>query len=401
MKKKIILITIIIINLIIISFGGIKLYNYIRVKNAKIEVKLKEDLTLEFNSNKKVSDFIENINGKILDDYEIDSTKLGKKNITFRFINDENIKLTYTYSINIIDTVKPVIWLGNSYSLPVGSDVDIAENVLCGDNEDNNPNCYIEGEYDVKTPGTYPLEFIAKDRSGNENIQKFTLTVYEPSESNSSSNQEKIVTKFEDVVGKYKTDQTKIGIDISEWQGDVDFKKLKDAGVEFVIIRVGGTKGKDGEYFLDSKFKQNIENANKYDIDAGIYFYSYANSSKKAKENAKWVLKQIKGYDVKLPIAFDWEEWSNFNKYNLSFFNLTSMAEDYINVITNAGYKGMLYSSKSYLESIWLKTNSEIWLAHYTDETNYEGDYKYWQLCNNGQVDGINGDVDIDIMYEK
>ena len=116
-------------------------------------------------------------------------------------------------------------------------------------------------------------------------------------------------------------------------------------------------------------------------------------------EDAKWILKQIKGYDVELPIVFDWENWANFNKYHISFYHLTKMAEDYLDVFKKAGYEGMLYSSKYYLENIWLDTSYDKWLAHYVDNTTYEGDYSFWQLCDNGRVDGISGDVDIDIRY--
>lgn len=110
---------------------------------------------------------------------------------------------------------------------------------------------------------------------------------------------------------------------------DIDFEKIKNAGVEFIIIKVGGTKGTNGEYYIDSKFIQNIENANKYDIPVGIYFYSYASTSKEAINDAKWLLEQIKDYKVSLPIAFDWEDWNDFNSYNLSFFGLTTLAEDF------------------------------------------------------------------------
>ena len=75
------------------------------------------------------------------------------------------------------------------------------------------------------------------------------------------------------------------------------------------------------------------------------------------------------------------------------------MANSFLDVFEDAGYEGMLYSSKNYLERIWLDTNYPIWLAHYTSQTNYEGDFDFWQLCNNGRVDGIDGDVDINIRY--
>lgn len=398
MKKKIIIISISIVFLLIVIISSVFLYNYLRIKNAKIEVTLIENLKLEFNDKKKVSDFIESINGKIIDDYTIDSTALGTKNIKFNFMNDDNIKLSYEYQIEVIDTVKPVIWLGSSYKIQKNSDIDLTKKILCGDNYDSNPNCYIEGEYDINTIGNYPLIFKAIDSSGNTNEVNFTLNVLEST--NNSSNYTKSSTEFNQVYEKYKTEKNKIGLDISSWQGDVDFEKIKNAGVDFVMIRVGYTNGIDGEYILDTKFIQNIEAANKYDIDAGVYFYSYANSIESAKKDAKWVLKQIKDYNIKLPIAFDWEEWNNFNDYNLSFFGLTNMAEVFLDTIEKSGYNGMLYSSKSYLENIWLPTDHDIWLAHYTDNTDYNGEYKMWQLCNNGKIDGINGDVDIDIMYK-
>ena len=150
---------------------------------------------------------------------------------------------------------------------------------------------------------------------------------------------------------------------------------------------------------MDSEFENNIKNAKENNIKVGLYFYSYASTTKEAKENALWVIKQIKKYDIDLPIAFDWEEWSNFNEYNLSFFGLTSLAETFIDTVEKHGYKGMLYSSKTYLENIWLNNDKTIWLAHYTDETSYKGKYNIWQMCNDGVIDGINGDVDIDIMY--
>ncbi len=398
MKKKkisIFLIVIVLLSLIVFSYF---IYSYLRIKYAKIEIVLVDNMTLEFNDKKKVSDFIKNINGKIIDDYIIDSTKIGQKEIKFKFINDDNIKLDYSYKIDIVDTVSPVVWLSNSYSIAKGSNDNLTEKILCGDNYDNNPKCVIEGEYDLSTVGSYPLTFIATDSSNNVTKKEFNLRVYEPTNSNYTSN--KTYTYFNDIIKNYKTENTKIGIDVSGWQKDIDFEKIKNAGVEFIIIKVGGTKGTNGEYYIDSKFIQNIENANKYDIPVGIYFYSYASTSKEAINDAKWLLEQIKDYKVSLPIAFDWEDWNDFNSYNLSFFGLTSLAEDFLKTIEDAGYKGMIYGSKNYLEQIWLPTKYDIWLAHYTTQTNYQKNYKFWQICDDGIIDGIDTYVDIDIMYD-
>lgn len=397
-SKRLTIIGILIV--IIVSFFSItKLYEYIKLKTAKIEVVLSENLTLEFNDKKKVSDYIQSINGQIIDDYTIDSSRVGFQNIKFNFVNDDGIKVSYTYKIKVVDTVEPVIWLGNTYSLKKGSSLSI-DSILCGDNYDSNPHCYIEGLYDSSKVGNYSLIFKAVDSSGNVATQPFTLKVYESTNSGEVKSAPKPRTKFSDVISNYKTDNTRIGIDVSKWQGDIDFNKLKKAGVEFIIIRVGGTKGPNGEYFLDSKFKQNIEGAKANDIPVGLYFYSYANSREHAIRDAEWVLDNIKDYDIELPIAFDWEEWSSFNAYSLSFFELTNIGETFLEKLEEHGYKGMLYSSKAYLEYIWFPVKYDIWLAHYTDKTNYQGTYKIWQMCDNGLVDGINGNVDIDIMYD-
>ena len=396
MKKYIIISSIIVIVLI----GGFLTWHYLRVKYANVELVLKEDLDIEFLSDAKVSDFIESLNGKIIDDKKIDTTKVGNQEVVFKYINEDNIELECSYNINVVDVTPPLVWLNGTYNVNVGSEDTLADDILCGDDFDSNPTCEIIGDYNMDEAGSYDLVFKATDSSGNVTEKEFTLNVRVPSGSSGpSSSGTRSRTEFADVIAEYKTENTEIGIDVSKWQGDIDFDALKSAGVEFVIIRVGTADGIDGEYLLDSKFKQNIEGANKAGIPVGIYFYSYANSKDRAIEDAKWILKQIEGYQVDLPIAFDWENWSFYNEFNLSFFGLTDMANSFLNVVEDAGYEGMLYSSKTYLENIWLNTDYPVWLAHYTSKTNYAGAFSYWQLCNNGRVSGINGDVDINIRY--
>lgn len=400
MKKKIKIIGICLASIILI----IGIVQFIRIKTAKVYVKLVDDLDIEFASKVKVSDLILKINGKILDDYYIDTTKLKEETIEFKYKNDDNIKVKYKFNVKIVDKTAPVVWLGNSYTIKKDSDINIKDKILCGDNYDSNPSCEIIGDYDIHTAGSYPLTFKAIDSSGNETIKKFNLNVYEPivaaNNENTVTETVEEFTDFNEIITNYKNKNNKIGIDVSKWQGDIDFKKVKQAGAEFVMIRVGGTRGKNGEYFVDEKFKENITNAKKAGLKVGVYFYSYASSTKEAKENAKWVLKQIKKYDIDLPIAFDWEEWNNFNEYNLSFFGLTSMAEEFIDTVQKAGYKGMIYSSKTYLENIWLSTDYDIWLAQYNTKVTYDGKYKMWQLCQDGKIDGISKNVDIDILYK-
>lgn len=383
---------------IVLFIFGFQVYQYFRIKNAKVEVVLVSDRQIEFASSVRVSDFIESINGNLIEDKTIDTTSLGEKTVSFSFINNEGIKLKYEFQIEVVDMTPPRILLSGSYSVVVGSKDTLLEDILCGDNYDSRPICYIEGDYDLNKVGTYPLTFRAIDHAGNASYKNFNLKVNKKgSSSNSSTTTKKLL--FSSVLKQYKDENNKIGIDISKWQGDVDFSKLRDAGVEFVVIRVGTTNGKEGDFVLDPKFVQNIQGANEVGIPVGIYFYSYANSEKQAKKEAKWVLEQIEDYDVDLPIAFDFEDWGNFNSYGLSFYELSNVAEAFLKTVEKEGYEGMLYSSKTYLENIWYPTDYKVWLAHYTSKTNYEGNFFMWQLSNIGRVDGILGSVDINIMY--
>lgn len=397
-NKKLILIICIVVGIILLSVGGFLLYKYIEIKNAVVKVVLKDNLEADFADTLRVSSFIESINGKIVDDYYLNTDSLGKKKIDFEYINDDGIKIKYNYEINVVDKEAPLIWLGKSYNVTRGSEDNLIDKIMCGDNYDNNPECVIEGDYNLDNVGSYNLVFKATDSSGNVSKKKFILNVNEAS-SKKESNGVKSVTEFSDVIKDYKNDNTQIGIDVSKWQGDIDFSKLKSAGVEFVIIRIGSSTGINGENFIDSKFIQNIKNANSVGIPVGVYFYSYANSVDKAISDAKWIIENIKDYKVELPIAFDWENWGSFNTYELSFFGLTNMAKRFMDTVKDAGYDAMLYSSKTYLENIWMSVDYPVWLAHYTKNTNYAGAYSYWQICSNGRVDGINGDVDIDIRY--
>ena len=401
MKKKIIIFTVVIILIGFGIYGGLRHREQKRIKNATIIVEVVDNLKIEFNDKKHVSDFIKSLNGQITNNFVIDSSKVGKQNVTIEYKNDENIDVTYDFEVEIVDTVEPVIWLGNSYKVKRGSHTNIVDNILCGDNYDPNPKCEIVGEYDLDTVGNYKLQFRATDSSGNVATQDFTLKVYEPSKNTNTTKTTTTKTNFSDVVAKYKTNDTKIGIDISKWQGTIDFKKVKDAGVEFAIVRVGYYNGE--KYVLDSKFKEYMQGLAENDIPVGIYFYSYADSYTQAISDAVWVISQIKDYKIEYPVAFDWEEWADFNSYNLSFYQLSSIGETFLDVVNIGGYKGLWYSSKSYLKYIWYPSKYDTWLAHYTNnlaKSDYEGEYKYWQICADGRVDGIKGDVDIDIMFK-
>ena len=398
-KKKIIIISsIVIVAILIIS---LIIYFNVRIVVDNSGFTLNDDLTVNVYSDVKVKDFIKDIDGKVVDNNKIDTTLLGTVEVEFIYLNSDDRKRKGVFEVEVKDLEEPLIWLSNSYSVRVGDDVNLEDEILCADNYDSNPSCKITGDYDLNTAGNYSLVYEAEDSSGNKESVDFTLYVYEPrSITSGGSSSEVTYTDFNDILEEHKNDDTIVGIDVSKWQGAIDFSKVKEAGAEFVIIRVGSQNGVGGEYVLDPYFKRNIGKALDNDLKVGIYFYSYADSKKEARKQAEWVIKQIKDYDITLPIAFDFESFSSFNNMNLSLYQLNEVAESYFSTLEDKGYDTMLYGSKNYLNAIWKYNTNKVWLAHYTDQTDYDKDYMMWQLCQDGVIDGINGYVDIDILYK-
>ena len=387
----------------------IRIKNIIRDKKEdKTALTLKDNLQTEFLSDVKVSTFIEHLNGTLISDDKIDTTSLGTKTVKVNYKNTRGKKKHKSYQITIVDTEKPKIFLSSStVSVQKGYNKNIINLFLSGDNCDSNPERQIIGNCDLNTPGTYDLTFEIKDASGNKESKNFKLKVNEISKNSSSTTTNNTTTtnknnkQFSDIVEKYcQSDNkyTSAGIDVSSWQGDIDWKKVKEAGCDFAFIRVGYQNGRNGEISEDKYFKANIENAISNNIKVGIYFYSCAQTIEETQEQAKWTIEKIKPYNISLPVAFDWEEWNSFADYKLSFYGISKLADAFINVCKDNGYDGILYSSKNYLETIWhQELFPNIWLAQYANTATYNKSYNYWQMCNTGRIDGIKGDVDIDL----
>lgn len=366
------------------------------------EITAKKDLTFEYAEKVKLYDLVNSDRGIIDNNDYIDTYKLGNNEITINYTNSKNEKDKVNVTYNIVDTTKPIILLSSSITAYKGNNINLVNSGICADNYDKKPNCYIEGKYDINKVGKYNLKYIAIDSNNNKNEKKFTLNVKEKKKTSSGNNTSTTKKKYliEDLIKEHKNDKTMIGIDVSSWQSDIDFKKVKDSGVEFVIIRIGFGH-KNGEIIYDSRFSEYLKSAKENGLKVGLYFYSYAKNVKESSEQAKWIIEALNGESLDLPIAFDWEIFSGFNNYNLSLTDLNLIGESFIKEINNAGYEGMLYGSKYYLENMWNLNDYKIWLAHYTNKTNYKGDYYIWQLSNTGKVDGIKGDVDLDILYLK
>ena len=408
--KKII---IVLISLLIIASGtGIYIILTKETNNKKIEerivytdatldenIKVIKELNVEFGKINHLKEYIE-IDNATFNNPEIKYDDLGEVEVKFYYILN-NVKNYRFIKFNIVDTTAPLATVPSNKYILLGSDLGFLEDFWCGDNHDKIPDKTIEGYFDLSTIGNYNVEFVAKDKSGNETRKPFTLRIVsELPKSNSSNNSGPInYLDYNYLYSEYKNDNTKIGIDVSRWQGDIDFEALSKANVEFIMIRLGGQDGIDGEYYIDSKFERNMENAKKYGFDVGVYFYSYAYTKEEAIKQAKYVIENLGDYKLTLPIVFDWECWNKFNKFKVSFYDVTKVQDTFLNYVESKGYKGARYGSKNYLTNVWQDSNHLTWLAHYTSSTTYEGEYFMWQRCDTGKVSGINGAVDVDILY--
>lgn len=188
------------------------------------------------------------------------------------------------------------------------------------------------------------------------------------------------------------------GIDVSWVQGDIDWEAVAESGIDFVMIRAGRGDIDDTGCKADTHFYQNIQEASKYDIDIGVYFYSYAETISQAEEEAYFLLDLIKDYDLTFPVVVDMEEETRR-------IDLTDVAEAFIEIVAGGGYYPMLYSYQSRLESHFsdsLKSTYALWVARIDSpdsrpETDF--DYYIWQYSHEGRINGIEGNVDFNIAF--
>lgn len=344
-----------------------------------------------------LSDIVSDTNVEV-EDYKLNTDVIGVKEIEFYYTFDDK-KYVYKTTINVVDTVKPKIFGSSSRTVEVGYEGNLCNNYTYGDNYDGQPECSVVGEYDFNTVGRYDIEIVVTDVSGNSTNYDVTLNVVRDITSNNNGGGGTTSRlQFSDALERYGNENVELGIDVSEWQGDVDYEAVKEAGATFVMMRIGVVLDSGEEPALDGQFLDNIKSAKEAGLKVGVYLYSKALSKEEAIEEAHWVLKQLDGESLDLPIVFDWEIWGNWNSYHMSFHDLNLMAHSFIETVEDEGYEGMLYGSKFYLENFWEDEEFEnIWLAHYASNTSYEG-YMMWQFSNVGRINGIYGDVDLNVM---
>lgn len=222
---------------------------------------------------------------------------------------------------------------------------------------------------------------------GNRNLQKAIFSKDNPNHS----------SRFDGYDIKY-------GIDVSKFQGDIDWTKVKASGVDFAIIRVGCRGYGDGSIFIDSKFYQNINGAKAAGIDVGVYFFTQAINVSEAVQEANFVLDKIQGYNLELPVYIDQEavgSQARLDRAKLSRQAKTDIVNAFCDTINKKNYDAGVYASKSWLEDEMYanQIRHRVWVAQWSKNNTYGGYYDVWQWGDNGRVNGISGNVDVNVYY--
>lgn len=197
--------------------------------------------------------------------------------------------------------------------------------------------------------------------------------------------------------------KTYTGIDVSVFQGDIDWDAVKNDGIDFVMLRVGyrgyGQKGIMGK---DDKFDSNYEGAKKAGLKVGAYFFSQATNESEAREEAAFVLDAVRDCPLDYPIAFDWEFVDNdeARTNGMTSEDITVCAKAFCEAIKSAGKVPVIYfncETGYFNYDLPQVKDYDFWLAEYYDTPSFYYNYKMWQYSKTGSVDGISGDVDMNI----
>ena len=198
------------------------------------------------------------------------------------------------------------------------------------------------------------------------------------------------------------TADCRLGIDVSGFQGQINWEQVRSAGVEFVFIRVGGRGTSQGSLYTDDYAQQYYQGAKKAGLAVGAYFFSQSITPAEAQEEAMFVLKQIQDWDLDLPVVYDWEWVSDTARTaDLSGFQLTHCTEAFCQIIKNAGLTPMVYFNYSQgMQMLNLNRLSKypLWLALYHPYPDFPYRVDYWQYSCTGRIPGIEVDVDLNLF---
>ena len=240
----------------------------------------------------------------------------------------------------------------------------------------------------------YPISDQLK--KNNFNLDNFTYPV------------ENEVTGNYEGEANYQIDENtkaKRGIDVSTFQGEIDWKKVKNDGIEFSFIRLGYRGYESGKIVLDSRYEENIKGSISAGIDTGVYFFTEALTEKEAIEEADFIIENLSGYHITMPVVIDVEESANTEKTrtkDLTQDQRTKNVIAFCKRIKEAGYDVMIYGNiKSFMMMMDLEKLEEYdkWFAYYRYPFHYPYKIKMWQYTSSEKIDGIEGNVDVNLMF--
>ena len=196
----------------------------------------------------------------------------------------------------------------------------------------------------------------------------------------------------------------RLGIDVSHYQGDIDWQKVKAAGIEFVFVRLGYRGyGQDGVLKMDTNFEKNMEGARAAGLDVGVYFFAQAVNETEAVEEAEFVLEHLMEYDLQMPVVYDPESvvHEEARTDNVTGEQFTKNTKAFCEAIEKSGYDAMVYCNMTWQAfKLDLEELEEypIWYADYEEYPQTPYHFEIWQYSNEGTVDGIQGNVDLNIQ---
>ncbi len=245
--------------------------------------------------------------------------------------------------------------------------------------------------------GSYHFFRISDDLQHNDfDLEKFTYPTY---------NEEKKEWEGTATYMAGEEKEAKKGVDVSTFQGKVDWKKVKKAGMEFAIIRLGFRGYESGKIVLDSQFENNIEGCIDAGLDTGVYFFTEALNEKEAIEEAEFVIENLKDYKINMPVVIDVEESTNTEKTrtrDLTADQRTKNVIAFCERIKEEGYDVMIYGN---LKSFMIMMNFEElesydkWFAYYRYPFHFPYKIKMWQYTAYERIDGIEGKADVNLMF--
>ncbi len=338
-------------------------------------------------------------------DYEKRMENYGKKLSLFATSVEKDLRVQILNDLGELVTGEElyITLNGEAYK-----DLDRDGIVYIGDLTPGEYEVALEPTGDYKVPST-PLNIHVKDKVEYIPIDDISLLIKTEDEidAEKEDTQEDGARADADdteMTGIWQSEENRsFGIDVSKWNQEIDWEKVRAAGVEFAIIRCGYRGSTTGTLVEDPRFYQNVENARAAGVKVGLYFFTQATSAVEAVEEASMVLCLNNGEALDYPIFIDTEgAGGNGRADGLDTETRTEVCRAFCETIESAGYRAGIYASRNwYYDRLDMSRLEDpvIWLAEYREQPLYEGKYEMWQYTSGGSIDGIEGRVDFDVSF--